>query len=254
MLGVIGGMGPLATSLFYDMVTEKTCAKCDQDNINMLILSDAAMPDRTAAILSGDTETVRQRMLADARFLEKNGCEAIAVTCNTAHYFVDMIEEEVGIPFIHMIRETAKALSEQFAGKRVAVLATDGTIQTGLYQKALEQQNVKAYAPERNIQAAVMETIYGRIKQNKPADPELWQRIERKATMWIPWRSWPKGAWSALPRPESGPGTGCGRAGKPAQEGQENRLRKAWEKTEKKLKNTVDISEDLGYNTSSVQQ
>lgn len=178
MLGVIGGMGPLATSLFYDMVTEKTCAKCDQDNINMLILSDAAMPDRTAAILSGDTETVRQRMLADARFLEKNGCEAIAVTCNTAHYFVDMIEEEVGIPFIHMIRETAKALSEQFAGKRVAVLATDGTIQTGLYQKALEQQNVKAYAPERNIQAAVMETIYGRIKQNKPADPELWQRIE----------------------------------------------------------------------------
>ena len=178
MLGVIGGMGPLATMLFYEMVTEITDADCDQNNINMLILSDAAMPDRTKAILSGETAEVRDRLLRDARKLEENGCTALAVTCNTAHYFVDMIENEVGIPFIHMIRETALEMEKKFSGKKVAILATDGTIKTGLYQKELEKHGIIPFAPDEKTQAAVMETIYGLIKQNKPADRKLWDSIE----------------------------------------------------------------------------
>lgn len=178
MLGVIGGMGPLATMLFYEMVTELTDADCDQDNINMLILSDAAMPDRTKAILSGETDEVRDRLLRDALKLKENGCTALAVTCNTAHYFVDMIENEIDIPFIHMIRETALEMEKRFSGRKVAILATDGTIKTELYQKELEKHGIIPFAPDAETQALVMETIYGLIKRNKPADGRLWDKIE----------------------------------------------------------------------------
>ena len=178
MLGVIGGMGPLATKLFYEMIIEKTDAKTDQDNVDMLILSDASMPDRTGAILSGATGPVRDRMLRDANILKNAGCSAVAVTCNTAHYFVDMIEEEADIKFIHMIRETAKELQKRFEGKRVAILATDGTIKTELYQREMIKYGVEPYAPPEEIQKKVMHTIYGLIKQNKPADWKLWDSIE----------------------------------------------------------------------------
>ncbi|MDR4235333.1 aspartate racemase, partial [Priestia megaterium] len=91
MLGIIGGMGPMASAVFYDMISSKTDASCDQENRNLILLSHAGMPDRTRAILSKDEaqiEAVRSKLLADAMFLQNAGCTAIAVTCNTAHYFV----------------------------------------------------------------------------------------------------------------------------------------------------------------------
>ena len=180
MLGVIGGMGPLATSLFYDMIIDKTGAKRDQDNLNMIILNHADMPDRTGAILSGETEEVRRKMLKDAMILELQGCDAIAVTCNTAHYFVDMIEKDVNIPFIHMIRETARELRKDFSGKPVAILATDGTIRTGLYQKEFEKNGILPYVPSEECQKKVMYTIYERIKMGKPADAAAFGEIGKE--------------------------------------------------------------------------
>ena len=90
-IGIIGGMGPMASELFYKMVTDHTKAEKDQDHINMIILSDTSIPDRTEAILNNDYEDVRNQMLEDALFLQNSGCKAIAVTCNTAHFFIDMI-------------------------------------------------------------------------------------------------------------------------------------------------------------------
>lgn len=181
MLGVIGGMGPMASQLFYKMVTERTAAEKDQDHLNMLILSDAGMPDRTAAILSGDeeaVEVVRRRLLQDAGLLAKNGCKAVAITCNTAHYFADMIAPELSIPIIHMIRETAAETAKSCRGERAGILATDGTIRTGLYQKALEAAGVQPYTPKSETQEKVMYEIYDCVKSGRPADMKIWAEIE----------------------------------------------------------------------------
>ena len=139
------------------------------------------MPDRTRAILSKDEaqiEEVRSKLLADAMFLQNAGCTAIAVTCNTAHYFVNMIEGELDIPFIHLIRETAEAVASEFGAKKVAVLATDGTIETRLYQDELSKRGVIAFTPKAEVQALVMHEIYECIKSGKPADEEMWKKIE----------------------------------------------------------------------------
>lgn len=181
MLGIIGGMGPMASAVFYDMISSKTDASCDQENLNLILLSHAGMPDRTRAILSKDEaqiEAVRSKLYADAMFLQNAGCTAIAVTCNTAHYFVNMIEGEIDIPFIHLIRETAEAVASKFVAKKVAVLATDGTIKTRLYQDELSKRGVIAFTPKAEVQALVMHEIYECIKSGKPADEEIWQKIE----------------------------------------------------------------------------
>lgn len=181
MLGIIGGMGPMASAVFYDMISSKTDASCDQENLDLILLSHAGMPDRTRAILSKDEaqiEEVRSKLLADAMFLQNAGCTAIAVTCNTAHYFVNMIEGELDIPFIHLIRETAEAVASEFGAKKVAVLATDGTIETRLYQDELSKRGVIAFTPKAEVQALVMHEIYECIKRGKPADEEIWQKIE----------------------------------------------------------------------------
>lgn len=181
MLGIIGGMGPMASAVFYDMISSKTDASCDQENLDLILLSHAGMPDRTRAILSKDEvqiEEVRSKLLADAMFLQNAGCTAIAVTCNTAHYFVNMIEGELSIPFIHLIRETAEAVASEFGARKVAVLATDGTIETRLYQDELSKRGVIAFTPKAEVQTLVMHEIYECIKSGKPADEEIWQKIE----------------------------------------------------------------------------
>lgn len=177
-LGVLGGMGPQATQVFYQFVLDRTDATKDQDHLPTVILSDTGIPDRTAAILSGDTEGLYQRLLKDARMLEQCGCTVLAVPCNTSHYFVDRLQAEAGVPFVHMLRETAAALAAQ-GRKRPGILATDGTIRTGLYQKECAAFGMEAVAPGADIQRLVMSIIYDEIKQGETGSRDKFAKIDR---------------------------------------------------------------------------
>ena len=175
-LGVLGGMGPQATQVFYQFVLDRTDAARDQDHLPTLILSDTRIPDRTQAILSGNTGELYQRLLRDARLLEDCGCTAIAIPCNTSHYFVDRLQGEVGIPILHMIRETARELAGQ-GKRRPGILATDGTIQTGLYQRECAALGMDAVAPDPETQRLVMSIIYDEIKQGENGSREKFAHI-----------------------------------------------------------------------------
>lgn len=166
-LGVLGGMGPQATELFYRRVVESTAADRDQDHIETLILSDTQMPDRTAAILSGDTAPIRERLLTDAKLLEDWGAACIAIPCNTSHTFVPDIQKELRVPIVNMIQETAAALNV-LGAKRVGVLATDGTLRAGLYHAACEALGLEAVSPAPETQRIVMSVIYEEVKGGRP--------------------------------------------------------------------------------------
>ena len=103
--------------------------------------------------------------------LERAGCTAIAVPCNTSHYFLDRVQEQISIPIVHMIRETARLLVSQ-GKKRPGILATDGTIRTGLYQREFAAFGIYAAAPRPAAQKQVMSLIYDDIKAGKAGDPE----------------------------------------------------------------------------------
>ena len=177
-LGVLGGMGPQATQVFYQFVLDRTDAAADQEHLPAVILSDTGIPDRTAAILSGDTEGLYRRLLDDARLLERCGCTAIAIPCNTSHYFADKLQGDVGIPILHMIRETAAALAAQ-GKKRPGILGTDGTVRTGLYQKECAAVGLEAAAPDPETQRLVMSIIFDEIKRGETGSRDKFAKIDR---------------------------------------------------------------------------
>ena len=177
-LGVLGGMGPQATLLFYQRVIDFTFADTDQEHIPTLILSDSEMPDRTAALLSGNTGPVRDRLLRDAKLLEDWGARCIAIPCNTSHAFVPWLQEQTGIPIINMIEETATAL-KAMGCKRAGILATDGTIRQGLYHAACEKAGVEAVSPPEEAQRLVMQVIYDEIKKGEKGSREKFAAVSK---------------------------------------------------------------------------
>ena len=177
-LGILGGMGPQATQVFYQFVLDHTDAARDQDHLPAVILSDTKIPDRTAAILSGETEELYQHLLKDARVLETCGCTAIAIPCNTSHYFADRLQGDVNVPIIHMIREAAAVLAAQ-GKKRPGILGTDGTIRSGLYQKECAALGMEAVAPDEEAQKLVMSIIYDEIKQGEQGSRDKFAQIDR---------------------------------------------------------------------------
>ena len=107
-LGVIGGMGAEATSYYYDQVVRHTAAACDQEHIDMVVLSKSTMPDRTLAIKTGEHAKLLATMKECAQALESLGCVHIAIPCNTSHYFYDQIQSFTKVPIIHMPRESVR--------------------------------------------------------------------------------------------------------------------------------------------------
>lgn len=169
-LGIIGGLGPLASSYFYKLITEKTKANKDQDHLNIVILSDAKTPDRTEYILDNSKENPYPYLLKDCQLLEKLGCKLISIPCNTASYFHKKLEQNINIPISNMIENTASYIQGKY--KTVAILATTGTITSKLYQNALEKQGINYVFP---TQENVMKVIYDYIKQGKDVPVTLWQ-------------------------------------------------------------------------------
>lgn len=178
LLGVLGGMGPQATQVFYQMVIDHTDAQGDQEHVPTLIFSDASIPDRTQAILEGREEEVYARLLRDGRLLERAGCTLLVITCNTAHLFADRLSDALSIPLLHMPR-LAVARAKGLGWKRVAVLATQGTVRAGIYQKELAQAGLDAWTPDGAVQEQITALIYHRIKAGERGSMEDFAPIHR---------------------------------------------------------------------------
>lgn len=178
-LGILGGMGPQATQIFYQRILDRTDAARDQEHVPTLIWSDTGMPDRTRAILSGDTEEVYRRLLAGGRLLEREGCTVLAIPCNTSHYFADRLQGELKIPLLNMVRLSAAAMGKRGC-KRVGILATDGTARAGIYQRELASQGMDGVLPGEKAQGLVMSIIYDEIKRGEQGSREKFAAIDRE--------------------------------------------------------------------------
>lgn len=166
-IGILGGMGPMATADLFRKITALTDAAGDNGHIRVYIDSNASIPDRTAAILSGGEDPVPA--MADAlEKLERCGADCVVMPCNTAHYFLPRLEPLTELPFLSMIEVSAEACRARFPGKTVGILATTGTLSAGLYQDALSAGGVPFLVPEEPERAALMEVIYQGVKAGAP--------------------------------------------------------------------------------------
>ncbi|MFN3337692.1 MAG: aspartate/glutamate racemase family protein [Thermomicrobium sp.] len=165
-IGILGGMGPLATVDLYRKIIELTPANCDQDHLHVIIDADPRIPDRTAALL-GKGPDPTPWLIASAQRLEAAGADFLIIPCNTAHAFLSAVRESISIPIISMIEETAQQLSSMVAtGSLVGILATTGTIASRLYQEALSRHTLEALVPDPERQSLVTCAIT-RVKAGK---------------------------------------------------------------------------------------
>ncbi|MDE7260762.1 MAG: amino acid racemase [Oscillospiraceae bacterium] len=164
-IGIIGGMGPLATADLFQKIILHTRASCDQEHLRVYIDSNTNIPDRTAALLHGGADPTPE-LVSSARGLERQGAELLIMPCNTAHNFYDGGQSAVSVPVLHMIRLTAQALAGRGV-KTAGLLATDGTIQTGIYQRTFAGTGVELLVPAEEGQRAVMDMIYQGVKAGK---------------------------------------------------------------------------------------
>ena len=165
-IGILGGMGPLATADLFRKIVLLTDAVRDNDHIRVYIDDNASIPDRTAAILDGGPDPL-PAMTDSLRKLEACGADCIIMPCNTAHYFLPQLQALTKVPFLSMLEATAVSCAARFPGRTAAVLATKGTLAAGLYQAALEKEGVSFLLPNDAEQDALMRVIYGGVKAGK---------------------------------------------------------------------------------------
>ncbi|MGM9652051.1 MAG: aspartate/glutamate racemase family protein [Eubacteriales bacterium] len=172
LLGVLGGLGPMASAYFYEMITEHTDAASDQEHIDIILSSRASTPDRTAYILGRSPESPLPAMIEDAQALEAFGARAIVIPCNTAHYFIDEVRRAVSVPVPSIIRETAHFV-RACGCRRAGIFATEGTIHAEAYQSALDAEGVGWQIPDEAGRALLMRIIYDYVKRGIRADPAM---------------------------------------------------------------------------------
>jgi aspartate racemase len=159
IIGIIGGMGPEATVDFYREIIRLTPAQRDQDHIPVLIYSNPRIPERTQAILHGG-EDPTPYLTEAAELLEKAGAGLLAVPCNTAHYFLPRVRPKVTVPILDMMEETlARAHLRIRDLKAVGLLATAGTVQSGIYRDVFARHGVSVLAPNAGDQEDIMRSI-----------------------------------------------------------------------------------------------
>ncbi|WP_066501068.1 aspartate/glutamate racemase family protein [Abyssisolibacter fermentans] len=159
ILGIVGGMGPLATSILYKKIIYFTDAKIDQEHLNILINNNAAIPDRTEYIL-GKGESPLKSLIETSQNLEKAGADYLIMPCNTAHYFYDQIVSEINIPFLNMIEETAEYVISNWKIDKVGLLATKGTYISKVYDDIFERYNIEIVKPNQENTEKIMKFIY----------------------------------------------------------------------------------------------
>lgn len=177
-VGVIGGVGPLATTYYMEKLIRLTAAEKDQDHIDLVVMQHATIPDRTAYILGESDVDPGPIMAEDARKLESLGVAFITLPCNTAHYFVQQVINAVETPVLSIIEQTVGAVLERVSvGDKVGILATTGTLQSEVYQQALTAVGLPTLVPEEADQDLLMHIIYGQVKAGLPVDLDLFNDI-----------------------------------------------------------------------------
>ncbi len=155
-IGILGGMGPLATADLFRKIVLHTGASSDREHIHTLIDSNCLIPDRTEFIM-GRGPSPLEEMIKTALRLEM----MVVMPCNTAHYFYDDIKKFLEADFISMIEETADEVTGKGAIEgKVGLLATEGTCRAGVYDRVFEKKGIALIKPDKEFQDTVSSVIY----------------------------------------------------------------------------------------------
>lgn len=175
-LGVIGGLGPLATAYFYELLVCMSDVQKDQEHLEVLIHSCPSIPDRTRYILNLSDEDPLTPMIKVGQGLISQGCDLLSIPCITAHYFHEELSSSLSRPIINLIDELVIYLKKNHYQK-VGIMATDGTVSSELFQTQLASHGIETVIPDVSYQKDVMHIIYENVKKGRKIDMNCFQRV-----------------------------------------------------------------------------
>lgn len=183
IVGVIGGMGPMATCDLFEKIITYTDALNDQEHVHLIIDNNTEIPDRSAHILGGGNDPVPE-MKKVIKKLIHDGAEVLAMPCNTAHYYYNALNTYAktlnpNINFVHMIRETAE-YCKGMDYEKVMLLATKGTYYGQIYQAPFREVNIEVLYPSEGDQQIIMEAIYA-YKSGRVVNMDAFNLVLEKA-------------------------------------------------------------------------
>ncbi len=163
ILGVLGGMGPLASAYFMVRLTELTPVTREQDHVPAILWSDPRVPPRIAG-----SEAPLPALVAGLQGLARAGCGAVAIPCNTAHGWIDGMRAASPVPILHIIDAAAAELRRNgFPSGRIGVLGTAATMQMRLYQDWLGRLGWSILEPTAEEMAALVTPAIALVKENR---------------------------------------------------------------------------------------
>ncbi len=166
LLGVLGGMGPLAAADFLTKLVAETPATRDQDHIPYVAWGVPQIPERPAAILH-DGESPLPQMLRGIAALKQAGANVVAIACNTAHYWHDDLVREGGLPILHIADAVCDMLAERgITTGKVGLLGTDGTIKAGFFQQRFAAHGLDCVLSSRADQDQLVLPAIAAVKAN----------------------------------------------------------------------------------------
>ena len=171
-LGVIGGMGPLATVKFYDKVVLNTDAHNDNEHIDLVVLNHSTMPDRTRCIIEKKDLEFLNVIKKDLEILDNIGVDVVAIPCNTSHYFYDEFSKYTDLKIINMIEETILEI-KRIGVKQVAVFGTIGTLNSKVYDKYAQKYGIEVKELSTEDKNSVMDIIYNIKETNNLENKEF---------------------------------------------------------------------------------
>lgn len=167
LLGVLGGMGPLATADFLAKLVAETPAIRDQDHIPYVAWGVPQIPERPPAILDGG-ESPLPYMLRGIAMLKQAGAQAVAIACNTAHYWYDDLVREGGLPVLHIADAVCDLLAERgIASGTIGLIGTDGTVHAGFFQQRFAAHGLACVVSSRADQDQLVLPAIAAVKANE---------------------------------------------------------------------------------------
>ncbi len=170
-VGILGGMGPEATILVMQKVLTAVQASDDADHVPLIVDQNPQVPSRIQHLIEGTGTDPGPVLAAMAQRLEAGGAEALAMPCNTAHYYAPAIAAAVNIPFLNMIELSAER-AQALAGQEglVGILASPAVRKVGLFDEPLKRRGLKPVYPDDDMAMQLLSAI--RLVKAKGPCPE----------------------------------------------------------------------------------
>lgn len=190
MLGVIGGNGVAATNRLCQLIEQKMTeagAFRDVHHPEMIIWQATQAPSRSM-YLEGRGESFIPDYVEVGRKLKECGCTELCMCCNTAHYAIEELQEKIGVSFINLLEEVAKA-ADKFGCKRIGMMCTDGLRKIQLYDKFFRKvnPNMQLVYPNDEMQKLVTLGICNakNTKRDHPESEEYPEKLYAKVCDWF---------------------------------------------------------------------